>query len=219
MTLTIDDDLEDDNNYLIPSKYRSPMTYTIRNILGTLNGYGDYAATLPMESQHVSLHEAIERGWCLEYLAQNKIIKYVENNNGDTIYVINRYNLELLSLILENKKKDIEQLPNLVYYQPTTGKGFVNGHPIKLKRLNKRLFDALCMAAPEPVSRQQLRKVVRTGKGRSTTSAYDISQAFSNLCKACKVSAKVITLQDSGQLKAQVFTLEASFFDNDLAID
>jgi len=212
------DGLKDDSSYWIPDKYRSPMTYMVRNILSLLNGYNDYIVTLKVESQTVSMYEAMERSWCLEYLKQNKIINYVESENSDTVTVLNRYNLELLALLLGGKK-DFEQLPNLIYYQPSTGRGFVNGHPIKLKRLNKRLFDTLFMAAPEPASRDLLRKAVRTGKARDTAGSYDISQAFSNLCKACKVSAKVITLRDSGILNAQVFTLESSFFSNDFAID
>ncbi len=208
------EDLENDNPHFIPDKYRSTMTYMVRNILSSLNGYNDFVTTLEVESQTVSMYEAIERNFCLEYLKQNKIINYVTNENNDTITVINRYNLELLSLSLEGKQ-DFSQLPNLIYYQPTTGRGFVNGHPIKLKKLNKRLFDALFMAAPEPADRDILRRAVRTGRGNGNSSAYDISQAFSNLRKACKVNAEVIDLQDSGVLNAQVYTLGSSFFSSD----
>jgi len=204
---------EDDSPYFIPNKYRSPMTYIVRDILNALNGYNDYVASLSRDEDIImTFYEAIERYWCLEYLAQNKILQYTKNENSDSVSVINRYNLEVLSLLLNDEKDNIMQLPNLVYYQPSTGRGFVNGHPIKLKRLNKKLFDALFMAAPEPASRDNLRKVIRTGKARNTAGAYDISQAFSNLCKACKVNAKVITLRDSGFLNAKVFKLEDSFF-------
>lgn len=214
------EDLGIDNPYFIPDKYRSTMTYMVRDILSVLNGYNDYVATLPIDEKvSMPLYEAIERYWCLEYLAQNKIAKYAENKNSDVVSVINRYNLEVLSLILNDEKDNITKLPNLVYYQPSTGRGYVNGHPIKLKKLNKRLFDTLFMTAPEPASRDMLRKAIRSGKGRNTADSYDVDQAFSNLRKACKVNAKVITLRDSGFFNAKVFKLEDSFFSNDFPTD
>lgn len=214
------EDLENDNPYFIPDKYRSTMTYIVRYVLSVLNGYSDYVATLPIDEEvNMPLYEAVERYWCLEYLAQNKIAKYAENKNSDVISVINRYNLEVLALILNDEKDNITKLPNLVYYQPTTGRGFVNGNPIKLKKLNKRLFDTLFMAAPEPASRDKLRKAIRSGRDRNTAGSYDIDQAFSNLRKACKVNSKVITLRDSGFLNAMVFKLEDSFFSNDYPTD
>ena len=146
------EDKENDNPYIIPNKYRPPMTCIVRDILSSLNGYDDYVASLSLDEDIIMpFYEAIDRYWCLDYLAYNKILKYTTNENSDIVSVINRYNLEVLSLLLNDEKDNIMQLPNLIYYQPSTGKGFVNGYPIKLKRLNKKLFDTLFMASPEPL--------------------------------------------------------------------
>ena len=62
------EDLENDNPYFIPDKYRSTMTYIVRYVLSVLNGYSDYVATLPIDEEvNMPLYEAVERYWCLEY--------------------------------------------------------------------------------------------------------------------------------------------------------
>ena len=128
------DGIDYDSPYLIPDKYRHAMKYMVGDIIYELKGYDDYVATLTIEEgRFVSLYENIERSFCLGYLSENRIIRYVEKESGDTITVINRYALEMLSLLLEDKKEAVKDLPNMAYYQPSSGRGFVNGNPIKLK--------------------------------------------------------------------------------------
>lgn len=203
------DDPYDELGTFIPDKYRDALKYTLRNIRRELKGYGDNKTTIPIGSPgtaRVPFEEYAELAWSLEYLAEENIITYAETENDCSIEIINRYQLELLNLELEDEQFD---LPNLVYYQPTTGRGFVNGRAIKLTGRSKGLFDALFVVAPESVDRKTLLKLATVGKYKDALSQYVVSEAFSSLRSACKTDATVIMLNDSGRLNAEVVRLNA----------
>ncbi len=131
-----------------------------------------------------------------------------------SILVTNRYKLERLYAELkwlgepEDKRSEAPQVDNLVFYNPVSGRGLVNGKPIYFKKSKptnrlkpKEIFDLLFAGAPNPVLRDRLTTTLRLGKEAHDESDR-LNDSFNNLRKRCGVTNNVISLHDSGVLNA-----------------
>ncbi|MGH7197115.1 MAG: hypothetical protein ACREGJ_05145 [Candidatus Saccharimonadales bacterium] len=190
------------------------MRDVVTEIHNKLRSYSDFSPLVMQYKPNVSVAEDIMRIACVRQLADDQIIYWNPDETHDeytdyVITVVNRYKFEKLYLKLTGatKKAISEQLPNLVYYNPVTGKGFVNGNPIYLKPSKpkskvkaKEIFDLLFAHAPNPVPRERLTATLRLGKNAPNESDR-LSEAFSNLRSRCGVTSKVISLK-SGVLNA-----------------
>lgn len=190
------------------------MHDVVTEIHNKLRSYSDFSPLVVQYKPNVSVAEDIMRIACVRQLADDQIIYWNPDETHDeytdyVITVVNRYKFEKLYLKLTGatKKAVSEQLPNLVYYNPVTGKGFVNGNPICLKPSKpkskvkaKEIFDLLFAHAPNPVPRERLTATLRLGKNAPDESDR-LSEAFSNLRSRCGVTSKVISLK-SGALNA-----------------
>lgn len=182
-------------------------------------------------------HPLGDRFVCLKLLENDNIVdlkllseyKYVlSGGNGDDYLatVINRYAFEELLLALQKidaklsnydgyeKSIEEETVPNLAYYDTVSGIGMVNGNPVHLKGRNRRLFNALFLAAPHSVNKENLKGIVRY-RHKDDPIKYAMNDAFSAVRKACKVDKSVIMQRgDTGKLNAKVFPLSFQLFQN-----
>ena len=159
----------------------------------------------------------------LELLEKNKVITFrrIQHHESELLYhvnVINRYNLELLKLelsILRNRPErlltdravPLPRVPNVTYYEHRTGDRIINGKVNTLRKTNKKLFDALFIAHPEHASRSELLKIIGVKK-IDLSQKIALNEAFSNLRKACGVTARIITLSsDGGRLNGRAYLL------------
>jgi hypothetical protein len=207
------------------SDFRQTHANIMRDVLSEirnkLRGYNDLSQITLRVKPNVSVPEDIMRMACIKQLAENYVIHWNPDEKLDEyadyiISVTNRYKFEELYLKLTGKSKEEirEQLPNLVYYNPVTGIGFVNGKQIHLKPSKpknklkaKEIFDLLFANAPGSVPRDRLTAVMRLGKNTPDESDR-LSEAFSNLRKRCGVTEKVISLHGSGVLNAVTLPFE-----------
>lgn len=166
-----------------------------------------------------------EMGAVLEKLAKHNIIMYKQAENSTAllhrVFVTNRYRLELLHAELkwlgepEDKRSEAPHVDNLVYYNPLSGRGSVNGKSIylnKSKRNNKvkakEIFDLLFANAPNPVPRRKIADKLGLDKYAPEESDR-ITQALSNLRRRCGVTKNVIYMQQkSGVLNAIVVPID-----------
>ena len=175
------------------------------------------------------------RFMCLKWLAEGAAIislKYMEdytyvlagsNGHDYMVTIINRYAFEELLLTLEKMDARIngtdhesteEAVPNLAYYDTSTGRGIVNGNAVYLKGRNKRLFNALFLAAPNPVNKTLLEGIARVNH-KDDPLKYAMNDAFSAVRKACKVDKTVILQRNgAGTLNTKTFPLSFQLFQN-----
>lgn len=149
----------------------------------------------------------------LDILQKNEVITHtkIQQRKSELLYdvrVINRYNLELLDLelrilrtnpdrLLVDRAVPLPHVPNITYYDLSSGKIIINGKVNTLRKTNKKLFDALFIAYPDRAKRTELLKII--GISRSDLSRkIALNDAFNNLRKACGVKARMITLNDEG---------------------
>jgi hypothetical protein len=197
------------------------LSDVISEIKSKLRGFDDFSPVQIPYNPVISVAEDMMRLGCIRLLTDNKIIHWNPEDEGDgnadyAITVVNRYTFEKLSLRAAGlSEKEIDkQLPNLVYYNPLTGMGFVNGNPIRLKPKSKRkakeLFDALFAAAPDSVPRKKLAALLRINSDTKIDRTYvaqELSFAFTNLRKRCHVNSEVIELDVDGKLNAHTTLL------------
>ena len=162
----------------------------------------------------------------LKHMEDFKYVLAGSNGHDYLVTIINRYNFEKLLLTLEKldarltdydgyeKSIEEETVPNLAYYDTTSGRGIVNGNAVYLKGRNKRLFNALFLAAPNSVDKTSLRAIARIDH-KDDDIKYAMNDAFSAVRKACKVDKSVIHQRDgAGRLDAKVFPLSFQLFQN-----
>jgi hypothetical protein len=178
-----------------------------------------------------------DRLMCLRWLEGASIIelknmeefKYVaagSNGHDYMVTIINRYAFEELHLALQkidarltnydgyDKSIEDETVPNLAYYDKGSGRGIVNGHVVYLKGRNKRLFDALFLAAPKPIDRATVERIAKY-QHQDDPIKYAVNDAFSLLRKACGgVDGNVIAQVGGYRLNAKVFPLSFQLFQN-----
>ncbi len=179
-----------------------------------------------------------DRLMCLKWLAEGATIidfkhmedfKYVaagSNGHDYMVTIINRYAFEELRLILQiidarltnydgyDKAIEDETVPNLAYYDKGSGRGIVNGHVVYLKGRNKKLFDALFLAAPSPIDRATVERIAKYQHPYDPLK-YAVNDAFSLLRKACGgVDSTVIAQVGGYRLNAKVFPLSFQLFQN-----
>lgn len=213
----------------IEGEHREVAYGTTSQILLRLRGYTDNGpilifgpGRLPPEIDQEGDSEYKIFLAVLDILATHNIINYkLKNPNyrGSrtdvskefSVIVTNRYKLERLRAELkwigepESNRSGAPQVDNLVYYNPLSGHGFVNGNKVRLKGRNRKLFKALSDTAPDPVLRKNLEGIARLGH-KDDDLKYAMNDAFSALRKACKVNKSVIYLRDDGgRLDANVF--------------
>lgn len=204
----------------------------ISRILLRLRGYSDNGpirieapGRLPEELDPEANHDYEVFLATLNTLANHKIIvfkpEYLNRKRPGTnmyrdfsIFVTNRYELERLKAELKwlgepkDKRSNTPHVDNLVFYNPLSGEGLVNGKYIRFKKSKprskvkaKELFDLLFASAPNPVPREKLIATLRLGKNAHDESDR-ITQAFSNIRRRCGIDKNVISLNDSGLLNA-----------------
>lgn len=209
------------------------MLDTMYAIAYQLGGLADNHPVIVADSGNSS-----DRLVCLRLLAEEmKIIglKYMEDfthvpigSNGEDymVTITNRYAFEELLLALQkmdaqltnydgyDRSIDDEIVPNLAYYNTNTGRGIVNGNTVYLRGRNKRLFNALFLAAPNSIDKTLLEGIAKVGH-KNDPLKYAMNDAFSAVRKACKVDNSVILQRKgAGRLNAQVFPLSFQFFHN-----
>lgn len=218
---------------------RDATYYTVRQILKGLRNYND-GGPVSMNGPG-RLRTGIDAEGDPDYavfmatlntLVNQEIILFKFTNTNYTgrdratfkefsVFVINRYKLELLHAELkwlrqgEDKRTAAPHVANLVYYNPLSGKGSVNGKPIllrKSKRKNmvkaKEIFDLLFASAPNPVPRQKIAE--KLGLDKNSPDETDrITQALSNLRRRCGVTKSVIYMrQGSAVLDAIIVPID-----------
>jgi len=198
------------------------LVEVLNEIRSNLRGFNDLSPIPIPYHNEISVGEDMMRLGCIRMLADNKIIHWdpedETNEHADyLVTVVNRYQFEQLYLNSTGRTEEQtnEELPNLVFYNPLSGIGLVNGNPIHLKPKSKRkakeLFDALFAAAPEPVPREKLIAILRLGSDAKFNAknyvAEELSYAFTNLRKRCGVKADVIEIDRDGRLNAHVALL------------
>ena len=206
---------------------------TVRQILWRLRNYNDNGP-IPMEGPLKVIPVADSKAGrktmvIIEILEKHKILLFKHTDNHPAllfeIFVTNRYKLELLLAEAKwlrepvNKRGEEPKIDNLVYYDPKSGRGLVNGNPVFLRGRNKKVFKVLFEATPNPVDKQILRGPVMTDH-KDDDVKYAMNDAFSAVRKACKVDKNVIFLRgDSGWLNAMVFPLTVQLFEDAFGAD
>lgn len=175
---------------------------------------------------------------CLKWLAEGATIidlKHMEdftyvatgsNGHDYMVTIINRYVFEELLLTLQkidarltnydgyDKSIENETAPNLAYYDIDSGCGIVNGNVVNLKGRNKKLFNALFLAAPTAIDRATVERIAKIGH-KDDPIKYAVNDAFSAIRKACGgVDRTVITQVGGYRLNAKVFPLSFQLFQN-----
>lgn len=204
----------------------------ISRILLRLRGYSDNGpiridapGRLPEEVDPEAKHDYELFLAALNTLSNHKIIafkpEYLNRKwpgkdmyRDFSIFVTNRYELERLKAELKwlvepkDRRSNVPHVYNLVFYNPLSGEGLVNGKYVRFKKSkprsrvkSKELFDLLFASAPNPVPRERLIATLRLGKDTHDESDR-ITQAFSNIRRRCGVDKNVISLNDSGVLNA-----------------
>jgi len=169
---------------------------------------------------------------CLKWLAEGATIIDLEhmedfthvavgsNGHDYMVTIINRYAFEELLLTLQkidarltnydgyDKSIENETVPNLAYYDIDSGRGIVNGNVVNLKGRNKKLFNALFLAAPTAID------IAKIGH-KDDPIKYAVNDAFSAIRKACGGVDKTVIAQVGGyRLNAKVFPLSFQLFQN-----
>jgi len=186
-----------------------------------LHGYADNGpVNLHMaNTAHTTLNSI------LSLLQEQGILLYGDSDKSNkepgryTVAIINRYKFELLSAELiwlarpeQEKELNDNTAPyedDLVYYDIATGDMLFNGMFKTLDGRNKKLFDALFIAAPKPVDRKTLLRIARTGKYAYEPPESVVSEAITNLRKICGVKARALPLSAGGgrRLNASTYPL------------
>ena len=138
------------------------MRDVVTEIRNKLRSYNDLTPIDIRYKHNVSVAENFMRNACVRQLTDDQIIYWNPDEKYDdytdyVVTVVNRYKFEALYLKLTGStvKAIQEQLPNLVYYNPVTGKGFVNGNPIHLKpskpksKVKARRYLTCCLLTPQ----------------------------------------------------------------------
>jgi len=189
--------------------------------------YGDIPSLPDAERQR--LNSEFKEG--LKFLQENAIIRFSEETYMYRVVVLNEYQLDQLVGELGWLETYLEGVsgktppPNddMAFYERRTGNIIINGTRKTLKGTNKKLFDALFIQSPEPVSRSSIRKIVGIRKRdflkddnkkyklnmpETAAEKEAINGAFSNLRKACGVTSQTITLNlEGGRLRARAMPL------------
>lgn len=144
------------------------------------------------------------------------LYKQVDGSQSYSIFVTNRYYLELLGSgqrsLFVSKKRQGDLPPNIVYYHAQSGVVFCNGVRKRLKERNKLLFTALYVASPGNVSRSNLETIAKSYGHADDAPEYVVGGAFRNLRGVCDVDAQVIKLDnDGGKLNALCYPLSLQF--------
>lgn len=175
---------------------------------------------------------------CLKWLAEGAAmvdLKYMEDfdhvaagsdGHDYMVTIINRYAFEELLLTLQKidarltnydgyeKSIEDEAVPNLAYYDLDSGRGIVNGHVVKLSGRNKKLFNALFLAAPTAIDRATVERIAKVGH-KDDPIKYAVNDAFSAIRKACGGVDNAVISQIGGyRLNAKVFPLSFQLFQN-----
>jgi len=209
----------------------SAMLDTMYAIVEPLNGVADNGFVVIDSLQGESLAE--DRLECLRllaeelevielrYLADYNMIPIGAKPNDYYVSIKNRYDFEffMLSLIKTSiedgdelhDKSILDETPtNLVYYDQSTGRGYVNGKKVYLRGRNKNMFNALFLSAPKTVSTNILTGIARTPltKYGYESDRYILNDALTAVRKACKTDSSVIIKNKRGvSLDARVFPL------------
>lgn len=215
---------------------------TMYAITYQLSGLADnhpvYVKDLDELNNPNNTHFAWSRLMCLKWLAEGAAIidlKHMEDfvyvaagsdGHDYMVTIINRYAFEELLLTLQkidarltnydgyDKSIEDETVPNLAYYDSETGRGIVNGHVVKLGGRNKKLFNALFLAAPNKIDRATVERIAKFGH-KDDPLKYAVNDAFSAIRKACGgVDNTVITQIGGYRLDARVFPLSFQLFQN-----
>ena len=189
--------------------------------------YGDVPSLPDVERQ--KLNDDFKEG--LRFLQDNDIIRFSEEMYHYRIVVLNEYQLDQLVGELSWLETYVEGVSgttppsreDIAFYERSTGEIIINGTRKTLKGTNKKLFDALFIQSPEPVTKSNLRKIVGIRKRdflkrddkkyklnmpETASEKETINGAFSNLRKACGVTSRTITLGlEGGRLKARTMPL------------
>lgn len=213
--------------------------YAIREQLGGLaDNHPVFVKDLDEYNNPNNTEFVWDRLMCLKWLAEGAAIidlKYMEDykyvaagsdGHDYMVTIINRYAFEELLLSLQkiearltnyggyDKSIENETVPNLAYYDKASGRGIVNGHVVNLKGRNKKLFDALFLAAPNPIDRATVQRIAKYQHPYDPIK-YAVNDAFSLLRKACGGADNTVITQVGGyKLNAKVFPLSFQLFEN-----
>lgn len=180
----------------------------VADILRRLHGYNDNFAIVDRFEARTTDGKQIKenqdmRKYALEALIHMELIT-VEGQGRWRIAIENRYALETLAREL---KVVNDTLPNLIFYDITTGNGLINGKPVSLKKLNKKLFDMLFTAPHNQVDRNAIWKALgnRVNIKANNIDSLVLNEKISNLRKACRTDASVIFIDKVVTLNAEIF--------------
>ena len=162
----------------------------------------------------------------LKYMEDLTCVAAGSNGHDYLVTIINRYAFEELLLTLQkidarltnydgyDKSIENETVPNLAYYDIDSGRGIVNGNVVNLKGRNKKLFNALFLAAPTAIDRATVERIAKIGH-KDDPIKYAVNDAFSAVRKACGGVDKTVITQVGGyRLNAKVFPLAFQLFQN-----
>lgn len=173
---------------------------------------GDISAMSDIERKRINDNFKIG----LNYLQDNEIIRFSEEQYMYRIVVLNEYRLDQLIGELKWLETYVEgvsgktppALEDKAFYERSTGNIIINGKQKTLKGTNKKLFDALYVANPECATRSSLLRIIGEKKREQSSGKIALNEAFSNLRKACGVTSETISLsQKGGKLHARVAQL------------
>ncbi len=198
--------------------HKNALVNVTDDILFDLKSFNDNHAVIPdTESPDEVISIVLDtqsyylRLKSLEYLKSLNLINfdYMETIDKYAVDVLNRYDFEVLHEEIIDDDNKASDIPNLIYYNPKTGEGFVNGKAIRLKNTlkskHKKLFELLISKAPQYASLDEIKKAV--GQDKINT-ADDLSVTFSKLRSACKTDKNVIsTKAGKGFIDAKIFYL------------
>lgn len=185
---------------------------------------------LPSYDEYVSFLETLAEHEIICYKITQLPINDPETNSSFTlinakVFITNRYKFDQLHLELMWSRSDssynstIPSLPeNLLYYDRNSGEMYFNGLHKFLKGRNKRLLDALFVASPNHVPRDELIAIAHSEeKYADQPSKSAVSALFTNLRKVCGVSGQnIIQLRFDGKLNVHTYPLTAQVCPHDL---
>ena len=200
------------------AEHKNALVNVTDDILFDLKNFSDNHAVIPdTESPDDIVSVVLEiksyylRLKSLEYLKSLNLIDfdYMDNIDKYAVDVLNRYNFEVLHEEIIDDDNKASDIPNLIYYNPKTGEGFINGNPIKLKNTlkskHRKLFELLISKAPQHANLDEMKKAV--GQDKINTPD-DLSVTFSKLRSACKTDKNVISSKaGKGVINAKIFYL------------
>jgi hypothetical protein len=162
----------------------------------------------------------------LKHMEDFQYVAAESNGHDYMVTIINRYAFEELLLTLQKIDARLsdyhgydvsiedETVPNLAYYDLDSGRGIVNGHVVKLTGRNKKLFNALFLAAPNTIDRATVERIAKIGH-KDDPIKYAVNDAFSAVRKACGGINNTVIIQVGGyRLNAKVFPLSFQLFQN-----